>query len=151
MKNIILSLLLFAGLVNMQAQSYIGDQADIDQILQNIDQFSQYVMTSDYEAIANAYTPDGKIFPDGAEIITGHEAIKKYWTLPEGVSTSYHKITPVEIHITGEFAHDHGTYEGKTKRKDGTEASWRGKYVIVWRKHEGEWKMYLDIWNRIRD
>lgn len=151
MKNIIIFFLLFTGLVNTQAQTYIGDPADIDQILQNIKQFSGYVMTSDYEAIADAYTPDGKIFPDGSEIITGREGIKKYWILPEGVSTSWHNITPLEINVLGEYAHDHGTYEGKTKRKDGTEASWRGKYVIVWKKQDGTWKMYLDIWNRIRE
>lgn len=131
------------------AQNYVGDKADIQQILKNSEQFSKYVMDSNYDKIAEAYTADGKIFPNNLEILEGREAIRKYWVLPEGVSTTYHKSTSHEIRVLGEFAHDHGVYEGKTKRADGTESSWRGKYVIVWQKVNGDWKMYLDIWNRM--
>ncbi len=130
-------------------QKFEGKQKDIDQILQNIKTFSQHVMNSDYEAIANAYTSDGKIFPGNRDIIAGIEPIKKYWVLPEGVQTSYHKITPEEIKVIKKYAYDYGYYEGKTKRADGSESSWKGKYVIVWRKVKGDWKIYLDIWNNL--
>ena len=42
-----------------------------------------------------------------------------------------------------------GYYEGKTQRKDGSEISWKGKYVIVWKKEKGDWKIHLDAWNRV--
>jgi len=145
-------LFLLAGLltsVPSQAQQFTGKQKDIDQILQNIKDFSQHVMNSDYEKIATAYTDDGKIFPDRTDILSGRERIKKYWTLPEGVQTSHHKIMPEEISIVKNTAYDYGYYEGKTKRADGSEVSWKGKYVIVWKKVKGDWKIYLDIWNRV--
>jgi len=149
MKHLLI-LLFFTLSLSLNAQNYIGDKADIDQILQNTKAFSGFIMASDYDKIANAYTSGGKIFPNNLEIIEGREAIRKYWVLPEGVSTTYHKVTPQEIRVLGDYAHDHGVYEGKTKRADGTESSWKGKYVIVWQKVKGEWKMYLDIWNRIQ-
>lgn len=142
-------LLLLPFSIWANAQNYIGDKADIDQILVNIKAFSAAVVASDYDKIADAYSADGKIFPNNQEILEGRESIRKYWVLPEGVSTTYHKVMPHEIQILGDFAHDHGVYEGKTKRADGTESSWKGKYVIVWKKQNGQWKMYLDIWNRI--
>jgi ketosteroid isomerase-like protein len=43
------------------------------------------------------------------------------------------------------------TMKGKTQQADGSEVSWRGKYVIVWHKRQGEWKIYLDIWNRVKE
>ncbi len=150
MKSLIFITSIFTSVITINAQNYIGDKEEIQQILANTAQFSKYIMASDYDQIANAYTKDGKIFPNNREIMEGHEAIRKYWVLPEGVSTSYHKVTPHEIRILGDYAHDHGIYEGKTKRADGSESSWKGKYVIVWQKVDGEWKMYLDIWNRIQ-
>lgn len=133
------------------SQQFSGNQDDIDKILLNIDKFSSYVMESNYDKIAESYTNDGKIFPNKREIIEGRTLIKAYWELPEGVSIMHHKITPSEIKVLGNEAYDYGHYEGKTKRKDGQEVAWKGKYVIVWKKVENDWKIYLDIWNNIVD
>jgi ketosteroid isomerase-like protein len=133
------------------AQNYSGTQEDIEKILSHIEDFSSSVMKSEYESIAMAYTEDAKIFPNNREIIQGRDAIRTYWTLPEEVRITYHKITPAEIKILGEEAYDYGYYEGTTQRADGSESSWKGKYVIVWKKIDQEWKMYLDIWNRISE
>ena len=133
------------------SQQYIGKQKEIDQILSSIEKFSGYVMASNYDKIADSYTEDGKIFPNNREIIEGRALIKEYWKLPEGVKISYHKITPSEIKIKGKEANDYGYYEGRTQRSNGEEVSWKGKYVIVWKKVEKEWKMYLDIWNRVEN
>ena len=133
----------------LTAQTFTGNQEDIDQILANITSFSNAYMNLDYETIANSYTEDGVILPPGADIITGREAIKKRWTLPEGVKIPLHKITPTEITVIGDIAHDIGYYEGRTLKKDGTEVSWKGKYLIIWKKINGDWKIYADAWNRV--
>lgn len=70
-----------------------------------------------------------------------------------GLKIIHHKITSEYIQFFGDYAHDYGYgyFEGKTKQQDGSIAEWRGKYVVVWKKENGNWKMYLDIWNGIRD
>ena len=130
-------------------QTYVGNQEEIDQILVNIDSFSSYYMQGNIAALTECYTADGKILPPNANIIEGHEAIERRWTLPEGVKILWHHVTPTEIVVVDETAYDVGYYEGKTQRPDGSEVAWRGKYVIVWKKVDGEWKIYLDIWNRV--
>ncbi len=130
-------------------QNYSGDEKDIQQLLVNIKDFSSQVMASNYQEIGNAYTEDAKIFPYNKEIIAGRQNIIKYWILPKGVRTKYHKITPKEIKIVGNEAYDYGYYEGTTIRANGSESNWKGKYVIIWRKVAGKWKIYLDIWNPI--
>ncbi|MFC4269044.1 YybH family protein [Polaribacter marinivivus] len=132
------------------SQTFIGNQKDIDKILSNIKSFSVSVMNSDYKSIGLAYTEDAKIFPNNKEILKGKEAIINYWVLPKGFKTKYHKIKPEEIKIIGDEAYDYGYYEGITLRPDGSESNWKGKYVIVWKKINGDWKMYLDIWNSIK-
>lgn len=122
---------------------------DILKIAGNIVNFSKHYTSGDYNALASAYSEEGIILPPGADIIKGREAIKNRWILPEGVSVPYHKIAPLEINIVGNHAYDIGYYEGKTIRKDGSEVSWKGKYLIVWKKEDGKWKIYADAWNRI--
>lgn len=142
-------LLLALSFNTFYGQTLNGNKEDIQVILKNTKDFSEYVMASDYEKIAASYTKDAKIFPNSTQILEGEDIIN-YWTLPEGISTSFHEITQTEITIVGDTAYDYGYYEGKTKHKDGRESSWKGKYVIVWKKVNGDWKMYLDIWNSVK-
>ena len=137
--------------LNTQAQQFFGKQKEINKILKSIENFSQFYMNADYENLAAAYTLDGKIFPNNTDIIEGREKIKIRWTLPENVKILKHKITPLEINIIKKTAYDYGYYEGTTQRADGSTVSWKGKYVIVWKRVDGEWKIYLDIWNRINE
>ncbi|MBR9923052.1 MAG: DUF4440 domain-containing protein [Bacteroidetes bacterium] len=135
----------------LSAQQFTGMRDDIDEILEAIEDFSRFYVMADYESLANSYTTDGKIFPNNVDIIEGREAIKKRWELPKGVRVTRHEINPLEINIVEDTAYDYGYYEGTTLNADGSEVSWKGKYVIVWKKTDEGWKIYLDIWNRIAD
>jgi len=123
--SILITLVLFSTL--LFAQTYTGPKEDINSILENAKKFSSYVMASDYEKIANSYTKDAKIFPNGLDILDSRKEIIEYWTLPEGLETSYHKIFPEELITKGDTAYDYGYYNGKTKKADGSEVAWRGK------------------------
>ena len=126
-------------------------ETEKQKIMANVRAFSQAYMDGDYEAMTNAYTLDGKIFPNNARIIEGHEAIKKRWTITDGSKVLLHEIQPEEIKFIGNYAYDYGYYHGKTQRPDGSVVTWKGKYVVVWKKVAGVWKMYIDIWNRVKD
>ena len=122
-------------------------------IRKNILAFSKALIQQDYDFATHAYTSDAKIFPMNTPIMEGSEAIRDYWTPQEGSKSriTYHKIIPEEIRIIGDYAYDYGYYEGRSINARGEENPWQGKYVIVWRKVEsGEWKMELDIWNRVK-
>ncbi len=133
------------------SQNYQGDETAIANILQNIKNFSKAVVAGDHEMVASFYTEDAKIFPGNMGILKGRDTIAVYWRSPDGVNTSAHKVIPEEIKILGQEAYDYGYYQGTTLRKNGETVSWKGKYVIIWKKKNNDWKIYLDIWNRIRD
>lgn len=112
--------------------------------------FSQHLMAGDWDAVAAAYTEDAKIFPPGQPVVQGRADIRAAWAASSKIT--FHKITPSEIKIIGSEAWDWGVYEGKSVDKEGKESVWKGKYVIVWKEAaRGDWKMYLDIWNRMPD
>lgn len=143
--------LLFLGTI-MKGQDTLHLQSSAQIIRQNIADFSKNLMARNYDAIVAAYTPDAKIFPNGLEIQEGADQIRKYWTPAENAKsiTVFHKITPDSIQVVGDTAYDWGYYEGRSKNQDGSETPWRGKYVIVWKEvSPGEWKIFLDIWNRV--
>jgi uncharacterized protein (TIGR02246 family) len=120
-----------------------------DKIREAVKAFSEAYMEADAAKIASFYTEDGKLFTGNSEIITGRPAIEKRWQFAEGAKNLYHKITPSEIRVQNNYAYDYGYYEGSITNKDDEVTDFKGKYVVVWRKENGEWKIYLDIWNRI--
>lgn len=134
-----------------QKPKHIGSIEEIQQILKNVKQFSTDVVAGDFSAVAGAYTSDAKIFPSNLPIIDGQNTIYKYWQPTQGGSYSKHQIIPLEIEIIGDTANDYGYYNGVFVNKEGKENPFKGKYVIVWKKIDGQWKIYLDIWNRVND
>ena len=144
-----LSLLLVLT-ISVYGQEYVGKGADISNILKNGKAFSQAYIDGDTSKLTSFYSQDGKIFPDNSDIIEGYEAIKNKWTLPKHLRILTHKATPKEINVIEGYAYDYGYYEGTSINiKDETTSTFKGKYVIVWKKENNDWKMYLDIWNSL--
>lgn len=148
-KSAFLFIFLLSFLENNYSQEYIGNPKEIQKILANIENFSKNYINGDHEKIAAAYTADGKIMPSGSEIISGTKSLEKFWDLPEGVNILHHKVTPIELRIVKRIAYDYGYYEGVSLTKEGEKVPWKGKYVIIWKRIGKDWKIYLDIWNRI--
>lgn len=110
--------------------------------------FSAKVVAGDWAGVANAYTEDGAIFPGGMTVTRGRSAIEAFWR--KGGKVNYHKVMPAEIVVQDGIAYDWGVYEGRSPDKDGQEATWDGKYIIVWKETApGDWRVYLDCWNRL--
>ena len=134
---------------NLQAQNFVDDTAEIQSILTKVDSFSSYYMSGNYEALANSYTEDGKIFPPGDTVISGTGAIQEKWIPPKIVKIRNHEVKPEEIIIIENTAYDWGYYSVTIEEGEEITRYFQGKYVIVWKKVEGDWKIYLDIWNRV--
>jgi ketosteroid isomerase-like protein len=127
-----------------EAQGSRTDSVAIDQAGR---QFSAALMKGDAAALTAFYTADAVIFPERSEAITGHDAIKRYWTPGKGQRVTRHQLTPTRVVFDGKHAYDHGTYEIAGERDGKAWGPFRGKYVVVWRREPQGWRMQLDIWN----
>ena len=141
---------LFLAMLMFGSFTVLMGQDEETEIRKQIEKFSTHFMAGERSEMVKMYTIDAKIMPNNTDILGGKE-LGEYWN-PQEVGewkTTYHKVTPEEIKVWGDEAYDYGYYEG-TSSKGEDSSNWKGKYVIIWRKEKGTWKIYLDIWNSIK-
>ena len=109
------------------------------------DKFAQAFDAGDAAAVAALYADDAVILPPGPEMMKGKSAIQKFWKgAAEQLGNG--KLTTVDVKPLGsERAQEIGTFTFRTKGSQPQEIT--GKYVVVWEKVGGEWKLATDIWN----
>jgi ketosteroid isomerase-like protein len=137
-----LATLLASGLT--QAQSAHSDK---DEIQDAARQFSAAYMRGDADAMTALYTRDAVIFPERSHAISGHDALKRYWTVKPGQKITRHLLIPTQVTVDGKHAYDHGIFEIAGERNGKSWGPLRGKYLVVWRREPDGWKMQLDMWN----
>jgi len=114
---------------------------DIESVNQ---QFAAAFEKGDTAAIAALYTPDGEALPPNGEVVHGREAIQAMWQSVLGMGIASVGLTTRELESAGDLAWEGGTYE--LRGKDGTPAD-RGKYIVIWKREQGQWRIHRDIWN----
>ena len=99
----------------------------------------------DFNGIASLYTDDAVAFPPGSPMVKGKAAIGAMWkAMAEQAGDP--KLTTLDVKKLGHLAaREIGTFSLKTKGPAPKELS--GKYVVVWEKVRGRWKLAADIWN----
>ena len=137
-------LVLLCATHSASAQTATTDSAAIHELAR---EFSAAYMRGDAAAMTALYTADAVIFPERAEAISGADAIRRYWTLAPGRRITRHVVTPTRIVVDGRHAYDHGVYEIAGENNGRAWGPSHGKYVVVWRREPGGWRMQLDIWN----
>jgi uncharacterized protein (TIGR02246 family) len=111
-------------------------------------QWVKLVADKNVAAIADLYAPGGTLMPPNAPLAEGREAITATWrgmVQSPGFALSF---TPSRIDVARgrDMAVDRGTYRLTTQGASGPVED-RGKYVVVWRKVNGGWKVAADIFN----
>ena len=109
------------------------------------------IKAKDAAGIAQLYTEDGAVMPPNAPIGKGRDAIQKTWAGLLAIPGFDLAIMPEQVSVSssGDMALDRGTYK-LAVAPDGKAMTDTGKYVVVWRKVDGEWKAAADIFNSDR-
>jgi ketosteroid isomerase-like protein len=154
MKRIHRSALLLGALVALigsSAQSVAADTRSKDEkSLRDLEAaWSKVAGTKDVDRIVSYYADDASVFPPNGPIAKGTDEIKKVWTGlvgAPGFSISWETTTAVAAK-SGDLGYTSGTYQLSMSGPDGKPISDKGKYVTVWRKTAGKWKVIADIFN----
>ena len=98
----------------------------------------------DAKAAAALYTKTAKLLPANAPLHKGHAAIARFWqgAMDMGIRGISLRTTDLEVH--GTTVNELGAYtlkDIKGKKID------NGKYVVIWKKERGTWKLHWDIFN----
>lgn len=109
--------------------------------------FMDAFRNADPAALAACYTPDAQLLPTNSDVVAGTDAIAGFWGSVLGLGVAAVRLETVEVEGNGDLAVEVGRYALATA--DGAEAD-RGKYVVVWHRAGGGWKLHRDIWNTSR-
>ncbi|WP_299486359.1 DUF4440 domain-containing protein [uncultured Allomuricauda sp.] len=127
------------------------DEEEKNKIVTASRNFSKAFIAQNFDEMGNIYTDDAKLIPPGVSIVDGREAIKARWEMGKETKVLSHSMDASEINIIGDYAYDYGYYRGTSQKGKESVSTWKGKYVVVWKKTSGSWQMYIDIWNRLMD
>jgi ketosteroid isomerase-like protein len=105
--------------------------------------FLTFFAARDSVGLANLYTQDAKFMNSGAPAITGRTNIQSALSgiMKSGI-TSANLIT-IEVWGTEDFI----TEEGELSLFVDEAEVYQGKYMVLWKKDDGKWKLFRDIFN----
>ena len=119
--------------------------AEIDKA---VDTYRRAVLAGDARAIAATYADDAIELPPGQPAVRGRAAIEqRYRDLCSGMKVTAFTFSHIESTIGGSVAYDVGTYEQHLARSSGETIIDRGKYVVILKRSQGEWKALYAIYN----
>ncbi len=143
-KNILqFKLLLTIFLISFSGNHLLAQAIDLVKartaIENTVAKFSVDYLKGDSVALAAYYTKDAMLgSAKGDEILSA-------WgrSIRNSIKNNTRNLTFTIITLTGDddFLIDYGYYEGKD---DKNQVKYKGKYVVVWKQENGEWKIYRD-------
>ena len=98
----------------------------------------------DAAGLAATYTSNGQALPTNSEIIEGRTALEGFWQVVLDMGFKAATLETVELDIQGNAAIEIGKY---TLQGEGDQILDAGKYLVVWKQEDGQWKWHRDIWN----
>jgi uncharacterized protein (TIGR02246 family) len=125
---------------------YMGEAQANDELYDIIDAGNQAtaaaIMAGDAGLVAAGYTDDGYVLAPDTATIQGRADIRAFWQgmIESGVKNV--QIGTGEVASSGDLAYAVGTLE--VTSADNTTGY--ARYVLVFKRVSGEWRLHLDIW-----
>lgn len=105
----------------------------------------------DANRAAALYTDDARLMPDGMPTFVGREAIGGFFggAIAQGVVAA--RFTTQEVDGDDAQALEIGRYELFASLPNGERMCVdEGRYFVAWRRVDGAWRIYRDMFNRVK-
>ncbi|MCU1288284.1 MAG: hypothetical protein JWN60_513 [Acidobacteria bacterium] len=102
---------------------------------------------ADAAGLAALYTDDTRLLPPGFPMMSGREAVQSFWQSAMDTGIKAARLETVEVESEGNLASEIGRFVLTVQPHGGESTEMTGKYLVVWKKQDGAWKLHIDIWN----
>jgi uncharacterized protein (TIGR02246 family) len=109
-------------------------------------QFIDAFRRQDAAGCASLYTTDGATLPPNADIARGHAAIQAVWQEAFDAGLTGFEVASLEVETAGDLAYEMGRYTMYA----GDNLADEGKYILIWKREAGQWRIHRDIVNTSR-
>ena len=140
-----LKILMVLGIFSLAACSDPGPSYDYTTEIEAANTaFETAYNKGDAEGVASFYTADAVLMPPGASVVNGVPAATGLWQSMMDSGLAQVDLIDEEIIGYDDTAINRGRFVGFDA--EGTQIA-TGKYMIYWKRVDGEWKLHFDIWN----
>jgi uncharacterized protein (TIGR02246 family) len=106
-------------------------------------QFERLCERKDAAALAELYTEGAALFTPGHDMQRGRDAIAAFWRGAFEAGVRNVALEPREVEEYGaDVAREIGAFS-----LDSPNGRVEGKYIVIWKREAGEWRLDADIWN----
>jgi len=131
--------------------SFTFAQSDINKFVEKTRQvFEESMLTNSGEMVLPLYADDAVSFPSYQPMLKGKAELKAQIDMDKqiGFKVLKFKLTTMDIVESGDLAIETGTYDMSMEMPGMPEAmNDQGKYITIYQKIDGEWKIKYDMWN----
>jgi uncharacterized protein (TIGR02246 family) len=101
----------------------------------------------DAVGVAQLYTEQATVLPPGAPMAKGRTAIQSFWqgAIQSGLKNV--SLMALQVDQFGSAAREIGQFSLDAPDAQKQTVHVEGKYVVLWRRVSGSWKLDTDIWN----
>lgn len=105
--------------------------------------FEDAAAKGDLDGLASLYTSDAIALPPDGPLVRGRNDIKRMWgDIAAQLGLQRVKLETIALEVSGDGANEVG--QARLTIQSGEAVV---KYVVVWKKVDGQWRLHRDIWN----
>jgi uncharacterized protein (TIGR02246 family) len=110
--------------------------------------FAEATNAGNADGVAAMYAEDAVLMPPDMPAVTGRDNIRSTFAAMMGQMPGMRIAFQVQdVVANGPLAVERGAWIITVPTPDGGSSEMRGKYLVAWRRIDGEWMMARDIWN----
>ncbi len=134
-------------LVSCERVAKDSSAEDIQAIKAVRKQFTDAFNRGDAAAVAALFTEEAKRLPQNRPMIVGREGIQASFQAGHDAGVGDLQATVIELSVSGDMAYVVGKYTLTIQPEEGEAISVSGKYVWIFKRENGSWKINVGIFN----
>jgi len=112
--------------------------------------FEDAVRAKDPDRIASLYTGNAMVLPPDGPVVRGQDAVRQLWaSVIKDMGLRDVTLKTIDLDVQDDSACEVGQATLTLEPPGGQRATVNVKYVVVWRRVGGDWRLHRDIWNAV--
>lgn len=133
----------------MGFQGLTGQTAEEEGLIARFAAMNGALAAGDMDAIAEFYAEDFVRLPPGEAAVFTHDALREEFESFQAENDySMDEFQIRRFKVSGDLGHTLATYtDSVTPKAGGETVTTSGRWVVMWRREGGSWKITAEIWN----